>query len=257
MIITPYRNTPYSIGRSRLDALQSIVDSYTTLNAWTAQKKTIDGTTTTVLDYKGLHNLANPDVASQPTFNANDSTFNNNNSFSFDSTDYFKKMSADFGNGVTASTFVFVCETPSSFATNPMLFGACDEAVNQDKFVCFVNSGGTLQFQSRESANTTNIVGTNSVTTSTKYIFGFSCDGTDSHLYINNGARETFAAQNDWLNFANTNSALDNITLGGRQSTNVLSWADGKIAACFHVSNTSNGDITNLISDLNDIYNAY
>jgi len=52
--------------------LDNISEQYGILNAWSADNLNIVTTTTTALDYKGVHDLANPAAANQPVYNAAD-----------------------------------------------------------------------------------------------------------------------------------------------------------------------------------------
>jgi hypothetical protein len=100
--------------------LQQIINAYSFTHAWSSENLTIAGTTTTALDYKGVHNLANPDILSQPTYNLSSINFGGKPSLSFNgTTNYLIKNTLNFNNVNSGFQIdVFKSTTPRVLTTS-------------------------------------------------------------------------------------------------------------------------------------------
>jgi len=91
------------------DGLTKIFTDYGFLNMWSTDNMLVSGTTTTLYDYAGEHDLVNPAAVNQPTFNATDSDFNNKPSIEYDGiAEYIQKAVSNYRTGDTDGVAIIV-----------------------------------------------------------------------------------------------------------------------------------------------------
>jgi len=143
--------------------ISSIVSKYGFLNAWSAENITINGTTTTLHDYLGEHDLSNPTVASQPNFIAADADFNNRPIITFDGIDaQLTKAVANWRSADSSGCFISVVNTIGNYyfstndnSSNSAWFGMYKSGSNKHGFV----KNGTVMVDSVNSFTGANVYG--------------------------------------------------------------------------------------------------
>lgn len=114
---------PYRYEQDNASVFEGIFTDYSFYNMWAADNNTIDGTTTTLLDFAGEHNLPNPDVPSQPTFNLNGSIGSNGvSSFTFSALNNVMKSISGYRPLDTTGEFVMVFKIISGRNINCLAF---------------------------------------------------------------------------------------------------------------------------------------
>ena len=152
-MITPIKISPFARRLSGGLTLQQIIDAFGFSNAWSSENLTIAGTTTTALDYKGVHDLVNPGATNQPTFNSASASFGNKPSLSFNGVDdYLIKNVSNFNN-VNEGFQIDVFK-----GTTPRVLTSADNGTNA-RFTRGYMSGGKIGFElvfvtNRFTANT-------------------------------------------------------------------------------------------------------
>lgn len=222
--VTPF-NTRLKGGLTGIDKIFSD-DGY--INLWASEKNSISGTSTTLIDYGGEHNLTNPAAANQPTFNSSDANFNNLPSLDFDgTTDYLYKAYDDYRIGDNSGAFTFTFRTPSSYSTNTAIWCAADEASNTEKIVIYIDNTGKLTCIVNYGGTNNRMVYIDALTVDTEYTAYLGSTGSAYFMGLN-GAAEAFqvnlgADDGKWFNDLTT---LTNITFGARISTASLFYDD-------------------------------
>lgn len=204
--------TPYT------DPLQAIIDKYATLNAWSFENFGINGTTSTIYDYEGTHDLSNPAVANQPTFIGGDANINNRPSAYFVTDDYLYKATANYLSGQSTGSVHMVFTTNADVTTNSFIFSSNDTASANYIFDFYYGSGkirGRIRDTNATERRYDFTCDTTTILANTSYVVSVYQNGTTLQVLINgvaqsltitNGTAETY-----W--FANI-SNRDNISIG-------------------------------------------
>lgn len=178
--------TPYS------DAIQTIIDKYATLNAWSFANIRISGTTTTAYDYKGTHDLSNPVIANQPTFYGGDGNILNRPSAYFVTDDYLYKATADYLIGQSTGAIHAVFTTNADVSSQWAFFSSCDEA-STNYFFNFVVYLGKIYFTIRNTTATgqryEGYCNTTTILANTSYVVSIYQNGTTLQVLINGVAQ--------------------------------------------------------------------
>lgn len=250
-MITPIKISPFA-RRSQNGqlTLQQIIDSFGFSNAWSSENLTIVGTTTTALDYKGVHDLANPGATNQPTFNASSVDFGGKPSLSFNGIDdYLIKNTANFNN--VASGF----QIDVFKGTTPRALTSADNATNA-RYTSGYTSDGKIGFElvfitNRFTANT--LVWNTAVGNVVAYVSNAS-----AYLISLNGASNSGADLNI-INGANNGAWFnsvglrDNVSIGGR-ITSTPKYANIEWVFSGVGTNTSETDLNALTLALKNYY---
>lgn len=204
--------TPYS------DPISTLVTKYSFINAWSFENQTINGTTSTLTDYKAIHDLSNPAIANQWTFIGGDANINNRASGYFVTDDYAYKSVANYNSGASTGSIHAVFTTNADVTTNNFIFGSSDESTSNYIFDFFI---GNSKLKAR-IRNTTAVgqryefeCSTTTILANTSYVVSVYqngstlqvlINGTAQSLNVTNGTAETY-----W--FADIPNR-DNITIG-------------------------------------------
>lgn len=231
--------------------LQQIIDSFGFSNAWSSENLSIVGTTTTALDYMGVHDLSNPAVANQPSFNSASASFGNKPSLSFSGVnDVLTKNVSNF-NFVNSGFQIDVLKSTVS----PRALSTSDAAGN-GRYINGYVSGGKVGFEivfltNRLTANTLvydNTKGNALAWSSTGTAYAISLNGLSNvgaNLNIISGAND-----GGWFNDV---AARDNVSIGGRLSSTpvyyTMEWVFSGVG-----TNTSEADLNALTLALKNYY---
>ena len=231
--------------------LQQIIDLFGFSNAWSSENLTIVGTTTTALDYKGVHNLVNPGATNQPTFNASSVNFGGKPSLSFNGIDdYLIKNISSFNNVNSGFQIdVFKSNSPISLTT-------ADTANNARKLSSYINTGkiGFWYYGGTQNLITANTLTFNSLAGNA---VAFSSNGTNYVISLNGSANSggdlnilSGADDGKWFNDI---TGRDNICIGSVQQLSpiygVLEWVFSGVG-----TNTSETDLNALTLALKNYY---
>lgn len=241
------------------DILKELFQKYNGHNQWAAEKSTVVSTTTTWIDYAGVHNVANPAAGNQPTRNDPDTDFNNKKTGSFDGTDdYLIKNTANYGSGQTTGSVWGVVRTGSSFAGTPSIFSVNNIATTTQKFLISIDTAGKINIVVH-NGTTANILTVNTaLTLNSKYIIEVESNGSTTLCYVN-GVLQTLTGTNSglWFAYANTGNTLDNVVVGGAIRASSPLYFFGKIALIANyplLDTTSRADV---FTKLKTFYNVY
>jgi hypothetical protein len=189
--------TPYS------DPISDLVTKYGFLNAWSGENVEINGTTTTAKDYASEHDLANPTVASQPTFVGGNADFNNRPIIDFDGIDdQLTKAVANWRSADSSGCFVAVINTTGNY-----YFSTNDNSSNSSWFSMYksgLNIHGLVKNGSIMVESTNSFTGAN--------VYGAIGTGVEFKEFINGVDETTNQASYSWLDSLPTQR--DDITMG-------------------------------------------
>ncbi len=251
MLLSPIKISPFARRLSGGLTLQQIIDAFGFSNAWSSENLTIAGTTTTALDYKGVHNLANPAATNNPTFNASSIIFGGKPSLSFNGIDdYLIKNISSFNNVNSGFQIdVFKSNSPISLTT-------ADTANNAKKLSGYINTGkiGFWYYGGTQNLITANTLTFNSLAGNA---VAFSSNGTNYVISLNGSANSggglnilTGADDGKWFNDI---TGRDNICIGSAQQLSpiygVLEWVFSGVG-----TNTSETDLNALTLALKNYY---
>lgn len=247
MVLNPYKQ----------DFLATLFKKYNGHNQWAAQKSTVVGSTTTWIDYKGIHNVLNPLAANQPTTTSPDVTFNKKNSATFLTNDKLQKDTPNYGVGQTTGGIWLVLETYINFTATSTLFSVGDNASNSNLFQIYINTLGQLNLGMLSSPSSVIKTVTTPLSISTKYIVYIYQSGTEIVFYINGIlAVSTGTATIQWLDYVNTLGVLDNIVIGARDTITDV-YSNGKIVLVGNYPLLDAAGRTDMFNELNEYYNVY
>jgi hypothetical protein len=234
MLLSPLRHiSPISGNRGGVSALtiSSIVSKYGFLNAWSAENITINGTTTTLHDYLGEHDLSNPTVASQPTFSGADSSMQNRPTLSFTTDDYLTKAVANWRSADASGVFIAVIRNSTAY-----FFSTNDNTSNSNWFSLYRSGTYGLVKNGAVVVNST-------TNTTAKQVVAMVGTGTEFKAFVNGVNETTTPLTYNWLN--STPTQRDDITMGATTrlspiySTSVIAFVgylpytnDATIIAC-------------------------
>lgn len=197
--------------------LQGMYDKYSPYGMWSAENRDITGTTTTLFDYAGLEDMANPAAADQPVLLANDANFGGRDAIFYDGlsggTDHVVAVTSQYNNVNLGEIFfvsraevgrVLISFSSSDTSSSTKLVGNLGLA-SQDWLRVY--NGTTLnRLSSSENAtlNTGNVV-----------IVSLVSDGSNYRLFLN-GVEQTLvvSAGADDGNWFNDALGRDNISIG-------------------------------------------
>lgn len=234
--------------------LQSLFNNHAGRNQWAAENSTVVSTTTTWIDYAGIHNVLNPAAANQPTTNSPDADFNNKKSATFSVDDKLQKNTPNYGAGQTTGGIWLVFKTHSNFTATSMLFSVGDNLSNSNYFQIYIGTDGKLNCGLGSSPSTVLKTATVALTVSTKYKVLIEQDGSNINFYINGVlVASTGIATTQWLAYANTLSVLDNIVIGARDFISDV-YSNGKIALIGNYPLLTAGNRTDLFTKLDTYY---
>jgi len=196
------------------EVLQNIFDDYGFLNMWSSENLLIDGTTTTLLDYSGEHDLVNPDSISQPSFNTSDSGFNNRPSITFDGVnDNVEKLTPNWRSSDASGVFIGVFKVISG--TDPVFLSTSDVATEDNFLYNFIDVNITKFIIAAGGNNT--LKGSIVINDSNPHIVTFASDDVSYRIVID-GVNDTVNATSGSDNgawFAALPDVRDNIMVGG------------------------------------------
>ena len=216
MFISPLNISPLAKkGASALTVLEQFAIDYGFLNMYSSEKLLVSGTTTTLYDYLGEHDLVNPSSVNQPTFNASSANFNNLPSLTFDgTTDHVTKAVSNWRGSDSTGVFVSVFKVISG--AQILSLASANNALNltytQDQITTTNYRFNVLNESSpdrRAGKGSTNI-------SSGSFVGSYSCSGADYAIFIN-GVKETYTAvvgANDGAKWLDSNSTRDDLSIG-------------------------------------------
>lgn len=228
--------TPYA------DPIADLVTKYGFLNAWSGENIEINGTTTKAKDYVLEHDLANPTVASQPTFKGANSSFGNRPILDFDGIDdYLTKSVANWRASDSSGIFIMVANVVGNYyfstndnSSNTAWFSMYQGVANIHGFV----KSGALVVSSNNSYTGANVyasVGT----------------GTEFKEFINGLDETNSPASYSWLDSLPTQR--DDIVLGSTQRLSSI-YANVDIAFCGYLPYTDDATIIACQNELKTIF---
>lgn len=257
-MITPIQISPFARRNVSGISLAKIFNTYGGINQWAAENSTIVGTTTTWLDYAGVHDVANPSATNQPSTTNPDSDFNDKASSTFLTDDYLIKNTPNYGAGQTTGSLWAVLKTGSSFATISAIFSANNTANLLEKFLIFIDTGGKLNLTVHNGTTVNTLTVNTALSINSKYIIYIESNGTTTNVYIN-GVLQTLTGTNvgNWFNYSNTGNTLDNVVVGGAIRSSTPLYYNGKIALIGNYALPSSVERTSMLNALNNYYNVY
>lgn len=223
--------------------LQSIFDNNGLLHQWTSENITIDGTTTTLHDYAGTHDLFNPAAANQATFNASSANFNGKPSFTLDgTTDYFHKAVANWR--AADSTGVMIVVVKQSGTENGF-FTTADDATNTNWFGVgqALGKGNMLKSGANHITSLTDDAGAK--------VISASGDGANLKIFLNGVDNTDTTGTYSWLDSQPT--LRDNIVIGSVQRLSPL-YANMELVAAAYMPYTNDAAIIAAHSDYMTYY---
>ena len=242
-----------SVGSVVLTGIDKIVDDHGFLNAWSSENLTVDGTTTTVHDYKGEHDLTNPAAGNQPTFNASSANFNSKPSLTFDGTDdYLIKAVTNYRGSDTSGVIIKVARhTSGGFFVG---FSTADDGSANNYF--YTNySSGRIRLTLRYSGTVNSVRGATVINGGTAFAVGYASTGSAYKLYVD-GSTETNtlmsgADDGTWMN---SSVDRDNLSIGSLQYNSPL-YAGSEWVFSGYMPYTNDTAVNNALSDLMTHYN--
>ena len=193
------------------DFLQGIFSTYNFTNMWSSENLTVSGTTTTLNDYSGEHDLTNPAAANQAIFNASGFGSNNKPYLAYNGIDdYNIKNTANWRPTDTTGVIDLAFRTGTDIATVQGIFATSDNATNNYKVACFI-TGGSFQLIIKNGG--TALTSTFAITSSTDYVISIQQNATTLTVYVNGVLKATTLAGTltYWFNDVPNR---DNITFG-------------------------------------------
>lgn len=260
-MITPIKISPFARRLSGGLSLQQIFNNFGGLNQWAAQNSTVVGTTTTWLDYAGVHNIENPAATNQPSTTNPDSDFNNKKSATFDGiNDYLIKNTANYGSGQTTGSLWMVIKTPAVFTTS-MIFTVANNVSNLAQLVIYeIAASKELGFYISNGTTIFSLKANMTLLVSTEYIIEVESNGSLVSIYINGVLQTitTFVGTNagQWFSYANTGNTLNNLAIGARINSTPFYYG-GKIAFIGNYPLLNATDRAGMFNALNSYYNVY
>jgi len=240
--------------------LQAIINKYGFHNYWDFDKSTVIGSTTTLLDYKGVHNLSNPAAANQPTLNSPDSDFNNKNSGTFVNSDpdYLYKAVANYQGSDTSGVFTAIIKTPSAWSGVAEGLISITDDTEADTCISLHLNNGNLDIFYDEGATTNIFRATTPIALNTLYIISGYSNGSTYKSCINEtiDTGGMFSGSNDgtWFSaLGNTNS----INFGVLNRSGAMRYYNSKIKGVGYMPFVSDAEVQALHSELNKIVKIY
>lgn len=186
--------TPYQ------DKLADLVTKYGFLNAWSFENQTINGTTSTLIDYKAIHDLSNPAVANQWTFIGGDANINNRPSGYFVTDDYAYKSVANYNSAASTGSIHAVFTTNADVTAYQTVFASADEAGNDFKvFLGLVSGKIQVIFRNNLDKWQSNC-DTTTILTNTSYVVSVYQNGSTIQVLINGVAQSLDISANTGTN---------------------------------------------------------
>lgn len=240
--------TPYS------DAIQTIIDKYATLNAWSFANIGINGTTTTAYDYEGTHDLSNPAVANQPTFVGGDANIDNYPSATFLTSEYLYKSTADYLSGQSTGCIHTVFTTNADVTTINRFVSSSDEATILYRIDMLILNG-KLRFSMVNNTNSYIVdCDTTTLSGNTSYVVSAYQNGTTLQILIN-GVTQSLTvvggtSQTYWFSDIPNR---DNIVIGALIASSNF-WSNLDLAL---VQITSDSDDATVLANHNELKTLY
>lgn len=226
-------------------SLQKIFEDYGFLNMWSSENLDISGSNTTLLDYASEHDLVNPAAINQPTFNAENSEFNDKPSLSFNgSNNYVRKLTSNWRASDSTGVMVMVYK---SFATTYGLLASSDNAGNGAWITAYQNTmsrtGYILNGAVRSLSTTTD---------SDAKVSSIAGNGTVYKIFLNGVDDTDSSSTYQWLNTFPTQR--DDIAIGAATRASIIygefDWVFGG-----YMPYTDDQTIVDLQEDLKEYYN--
>jgi hypothetical protein len=234
--------------------LPAIFSNYGFLNMWSSENITINGTTTTMHDYAGLHDLSNPTALSQPTYNASDSNFGGKPSFSFaNMTSILKANVANWRGSDTSGVFVEVVKLDSGTIFNS--FTTADE--NTTSFYVSTSTQGTtfrVLYVALGTFNNSTYGQSDVILGLQPNVLAHGSTGSEYKIWIGGRSETvTMAAGLDDGTWLDQIPNRDNIAIGLERSTGI---GGGDFTTVFvgYLPYTNHDTINAAINDLNKYY---
>lgn len=240
-------------------SLAQLFTQYAGRNQWAAENSTIVSTTTTWIDYAGVHNIANPAAGNQPTRVDPDSDFNNKKTDSFGGVDdYLIKNTSNYGAGQTTGSLWAIVKTGANFAGSPVIFSANNTANTIEKAFVYFDTLGKLNIIFHNGIISNILTTVNAFSINSKYLIEFESNGSTTSCYTN-GVAQTLVGTNNgsWFSYANTGNTLDNIVIGGAIRSASPVYYLGKIALVGNYPLLTAGNRSDLEAKFNTFYNVY
>lgn len=212
MLLSPLKISPLA-GKGTLTGLSKIVSDYSIYNAWSSEHLLVSGSTTTVYDYKGEHNLSNPAALNQPTFNSSSAKFSNKPSLTFNGTNnYLSKSVSGWRASDTSGIFISVFRIVSGGQINALT--TADVGAGTQFTYSSVNTN-SYRFIVRADATNNSFRGSTVINDGSGRVIAHASTGSTYRININ-GNNETLtmiAGSNDgkWINLI---TGRDNINIG-------------------------------------------
>lgn len=258
-MLTPIKISPLAPRRFGSGAwtFQKIHNYFSGHNSWSSVNSTDVSTTTTWLDYAGVHNLANPSATNQPTVVNPDTDFNGLKTYSFVTDDYLIKNTPNYGAGQTTGSIWLVIKASSSFQ---YLFSCADVSTNSSQFTVYLVNSNKLRFYNHNGTVQFAVEANLTLINNTVYIVEVQSDGGTISIYINDILVPltllSGVNSGQWLAYANTLSNLDNIAIGAKINTAPL-YSNGTIVYVGNFPLLSSDNRTLMFNALNSIFNVY
>ena len=219
--------TPYA------DPIADLVTNYSFINAWGFENQSINGTTSTLIDYKAIHDLSNPAIANQWTFIGGDANINNRPSGYFVTDDYAYKAVANYNSGASTGGIHAVFTTNADVTNTGTIFCTSDES-SVSYYVGMLITSGKIKIIIRNTTATATryevTCDTTAISSNTSYAVSVYQNGSTLQVLIN-GVTQSLTvtagtAETYW--FADIPNR-DNISIGALVGSVVI-YADLDIA---------------------------
>jgi len=229
--------------------------TYGGINGWSSVNKTIVGTTTTLLDYGGTHDLANPAASNQPTLNSADAAMNGYDTLTYDGTnDYNYKAVTNWRSADTQGVFSF---TFIYDGTGASIFGTAKETDNNRKIQIFIGVANKIRIILSLSAGIKRVFDLNTTTlvSGSIYTVVLRCKFGVSYAAWINGVAQTLiftTGSNDGGVWTINITGRNNITVGAVQQLSP-NYYSGKFGQLFYYPYTDDTTAQAIGTDLINI----